>query len=246
MKVLKGIVTFKDAYEYSDSRIKVQAVGTDNIYTLNTNLICVHIPATYPRFNEITMEISTMSYEDGEDYKHLYNVYKMYDNAKYHIGDYVTSYYKTETDCIGKFRSCVVANVDIDDNGTICYDVITIEDKTLRIPESDIYLDSSREEYQQECREYKRSRQEASEVRIANHDASISNIETSIHDLESVVAKLQGDLQGTNNSINTANSGGVITISDDVRFNRLDVLEEKQRKTQKLVKLGISLLLGGI
>ena len=70
--------------------------------------------------------------------------------------------------------------------------------------------------------------------------------DASIHDLESVVAKLQGDLQGTNNSINTANSGGVITISDDVRFNRLDVLEEKQRKTQKLVKLGISLLLGGI
>ena len=68
----------------------------------------------------------------------------------------------------------------------------------------------------------------------------------SIHDLESVVNKLQGDLQVTNNSISTTNIGGVIKISDDVQFNRLEVLEEKHRKTQKLVKLGLSLLLAGI
>lgn len=246
IRILKGIITEPENYEKGETYITVVRCGYTQTYTVPTKLIVMHVPSIYPRFDELKTEILSMSSEDGEDYKRLYNVYKMYDTAKYHIGDYVTAYYKTETDYVGKFRPCIVTAIDISDNGTICYDVTTVEDKTMQISESDIFLDSSQEEYQQERREYKRSRQEASEVRIANHDASISNIETTIHDLESVVAKLQGDLQVTNNSINTANTGGVIRISDDVQFNRLDVLEEKQRKTQKLVKLGLSLLLGGM
>ena len=43
-----------------------------------------------------------------------------------------------------------------------------------------------------------------------------------------------------------ANDTGSIRIDDNVSYNRLDVLEDKHKKTEKLIKLCISLLLGGM
>ena len=224
MKVLKGIVTFKEAYEYSDSRIKVQAIGTDNIYTLNTNLICVHIPTTYPRFNELTMEISTMSSENRQDYENIYNCYKLIDASVYSIGDYVQTASWAKV-----FDYGIITDIGLNSTkDDLLYTINTIHNGIQYFRSSDI-VKSTFADYSNEKEAYDNS----SKFKI---DEKLQDTSAHIRDLESQIYDLKGVITATNSCI-SIDSGG---------YTRLDELEEKQRKTQKLVKLGISLLLGGI
>ena len=54
---------------------------------------------------------------------------------------------------------------------------------------------------------------------------------------------INGDLKSSNSAVY---DNGCVRIDDSVFYNRMDVLEKKHKKTEKLLKLGISLLLGGI
>lgn len=88
LKLLKGIVI---EGESKDGRniITVKRYGVDKTYSVPTKLIIVHIPYSYPRFEEFKSEILSMSSEDGKEYERLYNIYKATDNAKYCLGDYI-------------------------------------------------------------------------------------------------------------------------------------------------------------
>ena len=235
-------------YEKGETNITVMRCGYAQTYTVPTKLIVVHVPTIYPRFDELKTELLSMSSEDGKEYERIYNIYKTIDNAEYYIGDYIVCFYKTTDDWIGKFRPCLITKLDIDAEGKLRYEATNIEGYTIWVYESDIMMRSTYEDYQRECREYEISRHNKSEEQIEEHKVTISNLEKSLHDLEGVVYKINGDLQSVNSSISisTANDGGCVRIDDNVSYNRLDVLEEKHKKTEKLLKLGISLLLGGM
>lgn len=246
IRILKGIVTEPENYEKGETYITVTRCGYAQSFTVPTKLIVVHVPSIYPRFDELKTEILSMSSENAKEYEHLYKMYKIIDSAEYYIGDYIVCFYKTEDECFGKFRPCLITKLDIDAEGKLCYEATNIEGYTIRVYESDIMMRSTYEDYQRECREYEITRRNKSEVRLEEHTVTISNLEKSLHDLEGVVYKINGDLQTVNSSISTANDSGSIRIDDNVSYNRLDVLEDKHKKTEKLLKLGISLLLGGM
>ena len=246
IRILKGIVNRGDRYESGENVVSVKRCGYEQTYSVPTKLIVVHVPAIYPRFDELKAELLSMGSEDGKEYERLYNMYKIIDNAEYYIGDFIVCFYKTEDDCFGKFRPCLVTKLDLDAEGKLRYEATNIEGDTIWVYESDIMMRSTYEDYQRECREYEISRHKKSEEQLEEHNVTISNLEKSLHDLEGVVYKINGDLQTVNSSISTANDSGCIRIDDNVSFNRLDVLEDKHKKTEKLVKLGISLLLGGM
>lgn len=246
IRILKGIVTEPENYEKGETYITVTRCGYAQSFTVPTKLIVVHVPSIYPRFDELKTELLSMSSEDGKEYERIYNIYKTIDNAEYYIGDYIVCFYKTTDDWIGKFRPSLVTKLDIDTEGKLYYEVTTVEGNTIRVYESDIMMRSTYEDYQREYKEYQISRHKKSEEQIEEHKVTISNLEKSLHDLEGVVYKINGDLQSVNSSISTVNDTGSIRIDDNVSYNRLDVLEEKHKKTEKLLKLGISLLLGGM
>lgn len=168
-RILKGIVIEGDRYTDSGNIVTVKRCGYERIYTIPVNLIIVHVSSIYPRFDEFKAEILSMSSEDGKDYEHLYDTYKIIDNAEDRI--------------------------------------------------------------------------RYSEQQLDEHKKTISNLEKSISDLESVVYKINGDLKSSNSAVY---DNGCVRIDDSVFYNRIDVLEKKHKKTEKLLKLGVSILLGGI
>ena len=115
---------------------------------------------------------------------------------------------------------CLVTKLDVDSKGKLYYEATNIEGNTIRVYESDIKASSTYEDYQRERKEYEIGLNEKSEEQ---YDAIVSNIETPLCD------------------------SSVETIDDSISYNnRFDSLEEKHKKTEKLLKLGIALLLGGI
>ena len=157
-----------------------------------------------------------MSSEDGKEYERLYNIYKTTDNAKYYIGDFIYA-----------DGPCLVTKLDVDSEGKLYYEVTNIKGDTIRVYESDIKASSTYEDYQRERRKYEISLNEKSEEQ---HDVRISNVETSLCD--SGVEAIDDSI-----SHNTV---------DNVSYNMSDSLKEKHKKTEKLLKLGIALFLGGI
>ena len=63
--------------------IAVKRCGYEQTYAVPINSIVVHVPCTYPKFEQVKAEMLSMSSEDGKEYEHLYNMYKTIDNAKY-------------------------------------------------------------------------------------------------------------------------------------------------------------------
>ena len=114
---------------------------------------------------------------------------------------------------------CLVTKLDVDSKGKLYYEATNIKGDTIRVYESDIKASSTYEDYQRERRKYEISINKKSEEQ---HKVTISNVETSLCD------------------------SGVETIDDSISYNRFDSLEEKHKKTEKILKLGIALLLGGI
>ena len=114
---------------------------------------------------------------------------------------------------------CLVTKLDVDSKGKLYYEATNIKGDTIRVYESDIKASSTYEDYQRERRKYEISINKKSEEQ---HNVTISNVETSLCD------------------------SGVETIDDSISYNRVDSLEEKHKKTEKILKLGIALLLGGI
>ena len=217
IKILKGIVIEGIRHTYTwGDIVTVKRLEDEKIYTIPTKLIIVHIPSIYYRFDEFKAEILSMSSEDGKAYERLYNVYKTTDNAKYYIGDYV--------DANGP---CLVTKLDVDSKGKLYYEATNIEGDTIRVYESDIKDSSTYEDYQRERRKYEISINEKSEEQ---QDVRISNVETSLCD--SAVEIIDDSI-----SHNTV---------DNVSYNMSDSLKEKHKKTEKLLKLGIALFLGGI
>lgn len=221
INILKGIVINGNN---GGNIIAVKRCGYEQTYAVPINSIVVHVPCTYSKFEEVKAEMLSMSSEDGKDYEHLYNIYKILDNAKYYVGDYI--FYKTEDDCTINDRQALITKLNIDSDDNIYYELINTEGNNIRVYESDIVKRSTYEEYQKECKEFEMSRHKKSEEQLEEHSENISNIEKNLHELESAVNK---------NTVNTT-----------VSYSRLDILEEKHKKAEKLLKLGISLLLGGI
>lgn len=212
IKILKGIVIegVRRTYTWGDV-VTVKRLEDEQIYTIPTKLIIVHIPSIYYRFNEFKNEILSMSSEDGKEYERLYNIYKTTDNAKYCIGDFI--------DADGP---CLVTKLDVDSEGKLCYEVTNIKGDTIRVYESDIKASSTYEDYQRERREYEISLNEKSEEQ---------------HDVTNVIIP---------DTVTSLCDSGVETIDNNISYNRFDLLEEKHKKTEKLLKVGIALLLGGI
>ena len=194
----------------------IKRIDDERTYTIPTKLIIVHIPSIYYRFNEFKNEILSMSSEDGKEYERLYNIYKTTDNAKYCIGDFI---YTDEP--------CLVTKLDIDSEGKLYYEATNIEGDTIRVYESDIKASSTYEDYQRERRKYEISLNEKSEEQ---HDVIVSNIETPLCD---------SGVEAIDDSISH-------NIVDNVSHTVVDSLENKHKKTEKLLKLGIALFLGGI
>ena len=216
IKILKGIIIEGERYADSRNIVTVKRIDDDRTYTIPTKLIIVHVPSIYYRFNEFKNEILSMSSEDGKEYERLYNAYKTTDNAKYCIGDFI--------DADGP---CLVTKLDVDSEGKLCYEVTNIKGDTIRVYESDIKASSTYEDYQRERRKYEISINEKSEEQ---HDVIVSNIETPLCD--SVVEAIDDSISHN--------------IVDGVSHNTFDSLEDKHKKTEKLLKLGIALFLGGI
>lgn len=216
IKILKGIVIEGERYTDSRNIVTVKRIDDDRTYTIPTKLIIVHIPSIYYRFNEFKNEILSMSSEDGKEYERLYNVYKTTDNAKYYIGDFI---YTDEP--------CLVTKLDVDSKGKLYYEATNIEGDTIRVYESDIKDSSTYEDYQRERRKYEIGLNEKSEEQ---HDVIVSNIETPLCD---------SGVEAIDDSISH-------NIVDGVSHNAFDLLEDKHNKTEKLLKLGIALFLGGI
>ena len=224
INILKGIVLNNSN---GGNIIAVKRCGYEQTYAVPINSIVVHVPFTYPRFEEVKAEMLSMSSEDGKDYEHLYNIYKTIDDAKYYVGDYI--FYKTEDDCMEKNRTALITKLNIDSDDNLYYELINTEGDNIRVYESDIVKRSTYEDFQRECKEFELSRRKKSEEPI-----------------EEVVCKINNDLQTTNSYITSSVDSTCDIIDNNVSYNRLDELEEKHKKIEKLVKLGISLLLGGI
>ena len=225
IKILKGIVIegVRRTYTCGDV-VTVKRLEDEQIYTIPTKLIIVHIPSIYYRFNEFKNEILSMSSEDGKEYERLYNIYKITDNAKYYIGDFI---YTDEP--------CLVTKLDVDSNGKLYYEATNIEGDTIRVYESDIKANSTYEDYQRERKKYEISLNKKSEEQ---HDIIVSNIETSLCDSGSEII----DDSISHNAVDNVSHNTV----DNVSYNVVYSLENKHKKTEKLLKLGIALFLGGI
>ena len=236
IKILKGIVIegVRRTYTWGDI-VTVKRLEDEQIYTIPTKLIIVHIPSVYYRFDEFMSEILSMSSEDGKEYERLYNVYKTTDNAKYCIGDFIY------TD-----GPCLVTKLDVDSNGKLCYEATNIEGDTIRVYESDIKSKSTYNDYQQARREYEISCNKKLEEQ---YDASNVNIPDSVTSLCDSGVELIND-GVLSNTVDNVSYNVVDNIShntvDNVSYNVVDSLENKHKKTEKLLKLGIALLLGGI
>lgn len=225
INILKGIVLNSNN---GGNIIAVKRCGYEQTYAVPINSIVVHVPCTYPRFEEVKAEMLSTSSEDGKDYEHLYNIYKIIDNSKYYVGDYI--FYNTEDDCTKKVRTALITKLNIDSDDNIYYELINTEGDNIRVYESDIVKRSTYEDFQRECKEFE----------ISNHKKSEEPIE------EHNIAENNNDLQTTNSYITSSVDSTYDRIDNNVSYNRLDTLEEKYKKAEKLVKLGISLLLGGI
>ena len=219
IKILKGIVIEGERYTDSRNIVTVRRLEDEQIYTIPTKLIIVHIPSIYYRFDEFKAEILSMSSEDGKAYERLYNVYKTTDNAKYYIGDYV--------DANGP---CLITKLDVDSDGKLYYEATNIEGDTIRVYESDIKASSTYEDYQRERREYEISRNKKLEEQ---YDA------TNVTIPDTVASLCDSGVEAIDDSISH-------NTVDGVSHNAFDLLEDKHNKTEKLLKLGIALFLGGI
>ena len=204
--------------------IAVKRCRYEQTYAVPINSIVVRVPYTYPRFEEVKAEMLSMSSEDGKDYEHLYDMYKIIDNAKYYVGDYIL--YKTEDDCTEKNRTALITKLNIDSDDNLYYELINTEGDNIRVYESDIVKRSTYEDFQRECEmNYNKKLEET----IEEHNIDENN----------------NDLQTTNSYITSSVDSTYDRIDNNVSYNRLDTLEEKHKKAEKLLKLGISLLLGG-
>ena len=219
IKILKGIVIEGERYADSRNIVSVKRIDDERTYTIPTKLIIVHIPCIYYIFDEFKNEILSMSSEDGKEYERLYNVYKTTDNAKYCIGDFI--------DADGP---CLVTKLDVDSEGKLCYEVTNIKGDTIRVYESDIKASSTYEDYQRERRKYEISLNEKSEEQYDATNVTIPNTVASLCD---------SGVEAIDDSISH-------NIVDSVSHNTFDLLENKRKKTEKLLKLGIALFLGGI
>ena len=232
IKILKGIVIEGERYADNRNIVSVKRIDDERTYTIPTKLIIVHIPSIYYRFNEFKNEILSMSSEDGKEYERLYNIYKITDNAKYCIGDFI---YTDEP--------CLVTKLDVDSKGKLYYEATNIEGDTIIVYESDIKASSTYEDYQRERKEYEISLNEKSEEQ---HDVIVSNIETPLCD--SGVETIDDSI--SHNTVDNVSHNTVDNVShntvDNVSHNVVDSLENKHEKTEKLLKLGIALFLGGI
>ena len=243
IKILKGIVIEGERYTDSRNIVTVKRIDDGRTYTIPTKLIIVHIPSIYYRFNEFKNEILSMSSEDGKAYERLYNIYKTTDNAKYYIGDFIYA-----------DGPCLVTKLDVDSKGKLCYEVTNIKGDTIRVYESDIKASSTYEDYQRERRKYEISLNEKSEEQ---YDATNITIPNTVAPLCDSTVELSDDsiLHNTfdnvsynvvdNVSYNTVDNVSHNTV-DNVSHNVVDSLENKHKKTEKLLKLGIALFLGGI
>ena len=128
--------------------------------------------------------------------------------------------------CIGDFIDadgpCLVTKLDVDSEGKLCYEVTNIKGDTIRVYESDIKASSTYEDYQRERRKYEIGLNEKSEEQ---------------HDVTNVIIP---------DTVASLYDYGVETIDNNISYNRFDSLEDKHTKTEKLLKLGIALFLGGI
>lgn len=211
IKILKGIIIEGERYIDSRNIVTVKRIDDERTYTIPTKLIIVHIPSIYYRFNEFKAEILSMSSEDGKEYERLYNIYKITDNAKYCIGDFIYA-----------DGPCLVTKLDIDSEGKLCYEATNIKGDTIRVYESDIKDSSTYEKYQRERRKYEISCNKKLEEQYDATNVTIPNTVASLCD------------------------SGVETIDNNISYNRFDSLEDKHKKTEKLLKHGIALFLGGI
>lgn len=232
IKILKGIVIegVRSTYTWGDI-VTVKRLEDEQIYTIPTKLIIVHIPSIYYRFDEFMSEILSMSSEDGKEYERLYNVYKTTDNAKYYIGDFIY------TD-----GPCLVTKLDVDSKGKLYYEATNIEGDTIRVYESDIKASSTYEDYQRERRKYEIGLNEKLEKQ---HDVTNVIIPDTVTSLCDSVGKTIDDSISHNTVDNVSHNISHNRV-DNVSYNVVDSLENKHKKTEKLLKLGIALLLGRI
>ena len=174
IKILKGIIIegVRSTYTWGDI-VTVRRLEDEQIYTIPTKLIIVHIPSIYYRFDEFKNEILSMSSEDGKEYERLYNVYKPTDNAKYYIGDFIYA------DC-----PCLVTKLDVDSNGKLYYEATNIEGDTIKVYESDIKAKSTYNDYQQARREYEIGHNEKLEEQYDVTNVTIPDIVTPSYDSE--------------------------------------------------------------
>ena len=117
---------------------------------------------------------------------------------------------------------CLVTKLDVDSKGKLYYEATNIKGDTIRVYESDIKASSTYEDYQREHRKYEIGLNEKSEEQ---------------HDVTNVIIP---------DTVTSLCDSGSEIIDDSISYNRFDSLEEKHKKTEKLLKLGIALLLGGI
>ena len=227
IKILKGIVIEGERYADSRNIVSVKRIDNERTYTIPTKLIIVHIPCIYYRFDEFKNEILSMSSEDGKEYERLYNIYKITDNAKYCIGDFI---YTDEP--------CLVTKLDVDSKGKLYYEATNIEGDTIRVYESDIKTSSTYEDYQRERRKYEISRNKKLEEQYDATNVTIPDTVASLCD--SGVEAIDDSI--LHNAVDNVSHN----IVDGVSYNAFDSLENKHKKTEKLLKLGIALFLGGI
>ena len=236
IKILKGIIIegVRSTYTWGDI-VTVRRLEDEQIYTIPTKLIIVHVPSIYYRFDEFMSEILSMSSDDGKEYERLYTIYKTTDNAKYCIGDFI--------DADGP---CLVTKLDVDSEGKLCYEVTNIKGDTIRVYESDIKASSTYEDYQRERRKYEISLNEKSEEQYDATNVTIPNTVASLCDsgVETIDDSISHNTVD-NVSYNTVDNVSHNTV-DNVSHNVVDSLENKHKKTEKLLKLGIALFLGGI
>ena len=243
IKILKGIVIEGERYADSRNIVSVKRIDDERTYTIPTKLIIVHIPSIYYRFNEFKNEILSMSSEDGKEYEQLYNIYKITDNAKYYIGDFIYA-----------DGPCLVTKLDVDSEGKLYYEATNIEGDTIRVYESDIKARSTYEDYQRERKEYEIGLNKKSEEQ---HDVTNVIIQDTVASLYDSGSEIIDDSISHNtvdnvsyNTVDNVSHNTVDNVShntvDNVSHNVVDSLENKHKKTEKLLKLGIALFLGGI
>ena len=243
IKILKGIIIEGERYIDSKNIVTVKRIDDEQTYTIPTTLIIVCVPSIYYRFNEFKNEILSMSSEDGKEYERLYNIYKTTDNAKYYIGDFIYA-----------DGPCLVTKLDVDSKGKLYYEATNIEGDTIRVYESDIKASSTYEDYQRERRKYEISLNKKLEEQ---HDVANVTIPNTVAPLCDSVGEIIDDSISHNavdnvsyNTVDNVSHNTVDNVShntvDNVSHNVVDSLENKHKKTEKLLKLGIALFLGGI